>query len=496
MGHKWKEITPLSEKGKKTDLSDVASLHAAWQETKSRLLKSSPENLKLFSERLARFWSIETGILERVYDIDRGTTQVLIEQGFIAGLIERGNGNGDPDRLIRILRDHKAAVDLIQDCVANSRNLSIGLIHELHAIITRHQHIVNGEDQFGNPVTFELKHGTFKDHPNNPKRPDGSIHEYCPPIHVASEMEKLVNWYSESAGLHPVLLAAWLHHRFTQIHPYQDGNGRVARALANLVLVKSELFPIVVTRDHRVAYINALEKADSGDIRSLVRMFARIQKKTILEAVSVPADTKAMTQVVGDVTEAIAGKLRRRKEEKARKLRKVNSVAEGLQRAARKHLEILAQDVKAKLNSTAQLGLGVQVLPGGPGFSYHDSPTEHWYHFQVVKSARESNQRVNFEEAHYFIRTRLSGKNIPWLTHVVSFHHVGQELTGVIEVTAFAEISYRNSDEEMPGTEHLPCMDKPFTITFQDESWNLTEQFLQWVDECFALAVHAWGDIL
>ena len=43
--------------------------------------------------------------------------------------------------------------------------------------------------------------------------------------------------------------AAWLHHRFTQIHPYQDGNGRVARALASLLFIKAGWFPVVVTRD-------------------------------------------------------------------------------------------------------------------------------------------------------------------------------------------------------------------------------------------------------
>lgn len=49
----------------------------------------------------------------------------------------------------------------------------------------------------------------------------------------------------------PEVEAAWLHHRFTQIHPFQDGNGRIARLLASLVFIKAGWFPLVVTRDDR-----------------------------------------------------------------------------------------------------------------------------------------------------------------------------------------------------------------------------------------------------
>ena len=58
------------------------------------------------------------------------------------------------------------------------------------------------------------------------------------------------------------MLAAWVRHRFTQIHPFQDGNGRVARLLATLVFSRAEWLPLVVRRDDRVRYLDALEAAD------------------------------------------------------------------------------------------------------------------------------------------------------------------------------------------------------------------------------------------
>ena len=497
MAYTWKPITPLNDQERQTDLSDVTALKLPWQETKSRLYESSPSNLREFNERLARQWSIETGLLERVYDLDRGTTLVLIEHGFVSDLIERSKTNKEPEELVAILRDHRAAIDMIQDCVANARPLTLGFINELHAIITRHQDEVEGIDQFGRRMKFPLKKGAFKEQPNNPTRPDGTIHEYCPPVQVSTEMENLIRWYSQYGNENTILVASWLHHRFAQIHPYQDGNGRVARALANLVLIKGDFFPIVITNEqHRSHYIKALEEADEGTLKSLTRLFAEIEKKTILEAISIAPDTEPAIALVEDVTKAIAHKLAKREKEKQEKLRRVDKVADHLQLTLVNHMKSLARGVSTQLMEASNLEVGFQVLSGGPNQLYNEKPTEHWYHFQVVKSAQETNQRVNFKEHHYFVRTRFSGGGVPWLTFVTSFHHIGEELSGVMEVTSFAEISVPLSEEEPSRTDQIKCMDKPFTITYRDDAMALQNRFLAWATECFTLAYRQWGDIL
>lgn len=498
MSSQWHQIEPLLERDYKIDLTDVDSLKTAWLESKRQLAKSSSINLKQFEERLARQWSIETGILERIYELDRGTTGVLIEVGFVADLVERSSTNREPEELVQILRDHRAAIDLIQDCVANSRSVSIGLINQLHAVLTQHQGTFDAVDQFGNLVSLPLKHGAFKEFPNNPTREDGSIHEYCPVVHVDSEMENLVNWYNQYEVVNPILVAAWLHHRFTQIHPYQDGNGRVARALANLVLIKHDLFPVVITRDQRPQYIEALEDADIGNLKPLARLFAETEKKTILEALSLPPDSEPelSSAVLNDVTKAIGSKLRRRKDEVRQKLRRVNVVAEDLQRSLHDHMRELSNSVVSELRDSANLKAGIQVMSGGPGLQHNGEPTGHWYHFQVFKTAQETNQRVNFDEHHYFVRTRISGDEIPWLTFVVSFHHVGQELSGVMEVTAFAEILYPRTEDTAAVIDQVRCMDKPFTMTHNDEAVSIGNQLMNWANECFTLAVKSWGDVL
>ena len=69
-----------------------------------------------------------------------------------------------------------------------------------------------------------------------------------------------------------VELLAWFQHRFVFIHPFQDYNGRIARMLTTLILLKLNLPPIELkaeTREDRKRYLKAMQKADAGDLTSL-----------------------------------------------------------------------------------------------------------------------------------------------------------------------------------------------------------------------------------
>ncbi|MCI0620479.1 MAG: hypothetical protein L0387_02195 [Acidobacteria bacterium] len=242
-------------------------------------------------------------------------------------------------------------------------------------------------------------------------------------------------------------------------------------------------------------YIEALEVADSGNLKPLVRLLAEIQKKTILEALSVAPDPKPSLKVVEGVVDAIASKLKKRKEEAKRKLRNVDNVAEALQEAVAKHLRLTAQQIQDRLSSTGELDIwNPQVLLGGPNKVYKGKPTEHWYHYQVSETAHQANQRANFNEHHFFVRVRLSSTELPWLDYVVSFHHVGRKPSGVMEVSAFAEVSYL--EETQSKSRSVPCMDKPFTITYQDEAESVRSRLIEWVNDTFTIAVKSWGDLL
>ena len=257
----------------------MESLYQVWLEQ-----KSSAENelrVRTFNDQLARSWAIETGIIEGVYTLDRGITQTLIERDINSSFIPHEATNKDPELVARIIRAHRDALEGLFAFVAGHRELTTGYIKELHAALLQYQETVEVVDQFGRVFETQLKKGAYKEHANNPTRPDGTLHEYCPPEHVASEMDRLVAFHREHAahGVGAVTESAWLHHAFAQIHPFQDGNGRVARALASLVLIRADLFPLVVLRGNRDAYISALEEADSGHLLRLTQLFARLQKR-------------------------------------------------------------------------------------------------------------------------------------------------------------------------------------------------------------------------
>ncbi len=289
---KWSPIEPLGSETVNVDFPEVDSLHGQWLEIKSSVEESNPKAYDRFNEELFRSWAIETGIIEGLYELDRGITETLIEKGFVGEYVEKNSSNKPTDELIPILRDHRESIDFVNAHIGNSRPPDKWFIASLYRVITRNQKTYRAVNQFGVFFDKELNGGEFKKLPNNPTRPDGIIHEYCPPEQVESELDNLSGWYQSHAadGLHPLLTAAWFHHRFTQIHPFADGNGRVARALLTWHLVKERFLPIVITRDIRAGYIEALGKADGGDLTPLVGLLVRLQTDTIVKAINVRHD--------------------------------------------------------------------------------------------------------------------------------------------------------------------------------------------------------------
>ena len=172
---------------------------------------------------------IETGIIEGLYTLDRGVTETLVTEGIAADHIERSSTNIEPAKLVAILRSHQDSIDLVNEQIKDGRSLTKFFLQELHSSVTASQETVETIDQFGKLFQTQLIRGRFKTQPNNPSRPDGSIHEYCPPEQVDSQLEVLIQTYDESqvsiTNVHPMLVAAWMHLAFSQIHPFQDGNG-------------------------------------------------------------------------------------------------------------------------------------------------------------------------------------------------------------------------------------------------------------------------------
>ena len=251
----WHPIAPLPPQSDYV-ISEDDVLRQRWLSQRSNV-----ENAGLMA--LYRSWAIETGVIEGIYHLDEAQTRTLIVYGFEHENIPRTCTGQDPDNLLATLQDHMTALDAIYSEVRRGRSINLTAIRQLHQVIVAHQPTYRAYSPQGQPFEARLHAGTFKTLPNNPTRPDGVLHQYCPPEHVLSELDNLLSWYhqytAQPGEYHPLLVAVWLHHRFAQIHPFADGNGRVTRALVTWHLVEHDYLPIVVTRHDRNDYIDALE---------------------------------------------------------------------------------------------------------------------------------------------------------------------------------------------------------------------------------------------
>gem|GEM_PF-2155449 len=162
---------------------------------------------------------------------------------------------GKLEREFREIRGLQQAISYLQRALAENRDLSESFIRELHAELTRP--IEQDERYF--PGEY-----TPRDVPILGEA--GSRIEFTPHDRVPEEMVRLLEWYHQyAAKLHPVELAARFHHRLSLIHPFLDGNGRVARLIDDFVLMRSGYGPALI--EDREKYYAAQRAAD----RSLPR---------------------------------------------------------------------------------------------------------------------------------------------------------------------------------------------------------------------------------
>ena len=500
VAHPWTPIEGLNSDSGTIDFQEIDSLHKQWASFREQRETVNPDAYKDFFERLERRWAIETGIIEGIYDIDRGVTQTLVENGLNADFIDRRATNREPQELVRVLRDHQETAEFVTERIRRQSPLSTLFIRELHQILTRNQPTFRGVDHLGRPIHTTLDRGGFKTWLNNPtQREDGLVHQYCPPEQVESELDNLIDFYnayqSPQMSFHPLLVAAWLHHKFTQIHPFQDGNGRVARALLTWHLVKERYLPIVISRDERIRYIESLEAADDGDLHPFALLLVQLERRTILEALGEP-EPAAEVGLVDQVVDHIIGIIKRQNQERHAQMRSVGDVAYTLRQSAISNLSARADLICQPLN---QAGLTVRhvIDLGGPG------DKEHWYRAEVVQTAQEAQHWANLNESRYFVKFSINPEDqarAPRLVFVISLHHVGQ-LTGVMAATAFAQIrdSRETDAEDFQESSELyfrNCTVDPFTFTWQDDAEVVSSRFAVWVEERLSIALRYWSEFI
>ncbi len=116
---------------------------------------------------------------------------------------------------------------------------------------------------------------------------------------VSDEMAKLVKWYNSAVKenkIHPIAIAAYLHYQFTTIQPFDDWNGRVARLMLNVGLMRYGYYPVLINAEERQSYYETLESADKGNIEPLIKFIAQKELETLTDFINSPEFSSIQTK--------------------------------------------------------------------------------------------------------------------------------------------------------------------------------------------------------
>jgi Fic family protein len=161
--------------------------------------------------------------------------------------------------------NHMEAVQLVEEIIKSKKRITENSVLKMHAIIMdkidpqhagfyRHETVFIGGSKLIPPP--------WKDVPR-----------------LMKSVYKELN--SRAKGIGAVYSAVKVHHETTRIHPFLDGNGRLARLLMNLRLMRAGFPPTILRRKERRAYYSALEKADKGDYRPLAMLIGKDIEKSL-----------------------------------------------------------------------------------------------------------------------------------------------------------------------------------------------------------------------
>lgn len=229
-------------------------------------LKTDLDNLRpldkereaIVLQKLRLDWNYHSNHLEG-NSLTFGETKALILFGITA--------QGKPLQDHIEITGHDEAIKWIEDVVKKREPLTESFIRQLHTLLLKEPYEVDAITPDGQPTKKLIKVGEYKTTPNHVKTKTGEIFRFASPEETPAKMYDLLEWFKEKEAdkeTNPILFAADFHYKFIRIHPFDDGNGRMARMLMNFILLQYGYPPVIVRTGEKAQYIAALEQADAG----------------------------------------------------------------------------------------------------------------------------------------------------------------------------------------------------------------------------------------
>ncbi len=211
----------------------------------------SKETIKSLKESVNLEWTYNSNGIE-------GNTLTLRETQVVLEGITVG-GKSIKEHLEAI--NHEKAILYLDEIVKDENPITEWHIKNIHQLILKD---IDNE----NAGRYRKENVTIK----------GAIH--IPPdyLKIPELMEKLILTYNTWSGYHPIIRASLLHGELVKIHPFIDGNGRTSRLLMNLDLMNSGYNPVIIKKESRLKYYEALDKAHTtGNYTDFVKLVTKLE---------------------------------------------------------------------------------------------------------------------------------------------------------------------------------------------------------------------------
>jgi Fic family protein len=240
-----------------TSLTKIDALKSLWEASKPL----NQTQLMKMEEYFHTSYTFESNRLEG-NTLTLQETHLVINEGITIG------GKSMREHLEVV--NHKEAIELVKDLVKNKVPFNAFRLKQLHQLILK------GVDDRNAGVYRKL-----------PVRISGSSH-VPPETYLLDKMmeDYFIFYESQKEILHPVILAAEMHERLVTIHPFVDGNGRTARLVMNLILLKNgyTIANLKGSLEDRMRYYKALEKVQiNHESDSFYRLIAEHVESSLTE---------------------------------------------------------------------------------------------------------------------------------------------------------------------------------------------------------------------
>jgi len=189
-----------------------------------------------------------------------GQTELLLLFGKVIGDAKMSD--------LEEMKAHAVALKMVvEEAVSGQTPLTETFIRQVHKILLREDYEVYRQLPSGAVSSYTVHAGCYKTRPNSVITRTGERFEYASPEETPAMMSDLLRWYNEEnkkGELNPIELSTLFHYRYIRIHPFEDGNGRIARLMVNFILARHGYPMVVVPSKSKDVYLNVLNKCDAA----------------------------------------------------------------------------------------------------------------------------------------------------------------------------------------------------------------------------------------